>query len=260
MSTDNPAMSSLCAWTRLFHPRGPQVTLPLPTDPKACLEAVNAALDVGWLVQAPGLEEGEEKEQVAFVVHGEFERDGKETPFVLLYSGNDAMKHSFLKVYLNHEADVAAFEYASKMKLSTIETYIGQDKPERGKSRQIDRYIVAPPKPFGVVFKANPKYDTSAAAACRAKGDIYSVPKRVFVRWADVMPQTPAEADPLVTQQELEELDQVIDAYERCKQVRINMERFLGAFAGPECRVASQLRRSQWANAVADLKSKMGAA
>ncbi len=178
---------------KLYHPKGVQVTFPFPADPALCLAAVTAALDAGWLVAAPGLEAGEEKVQVGYVVQGTYESDGEETPYVLLYEDNDAMTFSFLKVYLNTDADVKAFEYASRMKLDQIPPYIGRDKPERGASKQIDKFIIKAPKPFGVVFKANPKYDEHAAAAAKAKGEVYSKPKRLFVRWADAPPAQQAE-------------------------------------------------------------------
>lgn len=200
------------ASVKLYHPRGPVVTLPLPyfdcgdvsvpkVDYAYILQRVSDALDAGWLANAPGLEAGEEKDTVAFVVHGQSEgQRGDVTSFILLYSANDAYKFSFLKVYLNKPQDIDAFEYASGMRLDTIPVYVGQDKPERGKNRQVDKFILPVPKPFGVVFKANPKWSEEAANAAKSKGEIYSVPRRVFVRWTDQKPMTtdtdaPSEAD-----------------------------------------------------------------
>ncbi len=178
------------AWCRLFHPRGPQVTLPLPPDPADALDAVSAALDAGWLVTAPGLEEGEEKEQVGWVLKSIFSNEDKETPFVLLYSANEALTWSFLKVYLNTPQDQAAFEHASKMKLSEMPEYVGQDKPQRGTNHRTDTYIVPAPRPFGVVFKKNPKHDQTEAGKMK--------PARLFVRWADTpIPQERHDAQPL---------------------------------------------------------------
>lgn len=173
--------------TRLWHPRGPQVTLPV-TDltPAGALAQVGAYLDAGWLVEAPGLEEGEEKEQVGWVLRGGFERDGEITPFVLLYSVNEALTWSFLKVYLNKPEDVAAFEHASRMKLDSIPDYVGNDKPQRGASAKTDKFIVKPPRPFGVVFRKNPKHDPSTE-----EGKMK--PARLFVRWADSSAAAPSE-------------------------------------------------------------------
>lgn len=172
--------------TRLWHPRGPQVTLPV-TDltPAGSLAQVAAYLDAGWLVEAPGLEEGEEKEQVGWVLRGGFEKDGEVTPFVLLYSTNEALTWSFLKVYLNNPEDVAAFEYAARVKLDQLPDYVGNDKPQRGASAKTDKFIVKV-RPFGVVFRKNPKHDPSTE-----EGKMK--PARLFVRWADQKPAESAE-------------------------------------------------------------------
>lgn len=189
-------LKPLCGWTRLFHPRGVQVTLPVGIgfDFGAAFAEVDAALSAGWLVREVGLEAGEEKDTVAFVLRGQSEgRDGT-TDFLLLYSDNDAYKFSFLKVYLNKEADVQAFEAASGMTLASIPVYIGQDKPERGKNKRVDEgFIIPARKAFGVIFKANPKWSKEAADAAASRKEMYTVPKRVFVRWDGTKPSEPAQ-------------------------------------------------------------------
>lgn len=177
-----------CGWIKLYTDSGVQVTLPVPPVPTeyiGMLANVKAALAAGFLVTAPGLEVGEEREDVGFLVRGIQENAGEETPFLLLYSSNEAMKFSFLKVYLNKPDDVADFEYASKMRLSEIPVYIGRDAPERGKSRQIDKFITQARQPFGVVYKQNPKWSEVDKAAAEAKKQSYTVPRRKFVRWGE---------------------------------------------------------------------------
>jgi hypothetical protein len=175
-----------CSWVKLFHPRGPDVRIALPYEAGELFNRVTALMDQGWLSTAPGLEEGEEKEQVGYVLRGGFERDGQTTPFVLLYAANDQLTWSFLKCYLNTPADVAAFEYASKMTLAALPDYVGNDKPQRGASQKTDTFIKAAPKPFGVVFKKNPKHDDTDAGKMK--------PARLFVRWTDQRPnQQPTE-------------------------------------------------------------------
>lgn len=181
-------VKSDCGWVKLYTDSGVQVTLPVPpvpTDYIGMLANVKAALAAGFLVTAPGLEVGEEREEVGFLVRGIQENAGEETPFLLLYSSNEAMKFSFLKVYLNKPDDVADFEYASKMRLSEIPVYIGRDAPERGKSRQIDKFITQVRQPFGVVYKQNPKWSEVDKAAAEAKKQSYTVPRRKFVRWTE---------------------------------------------------------------------------
>src|SRR5690242_5896245 len=50
--------------------------------------------------------------------------------------------------------------------------------------------VYAAPKPFGVVWKDNPKYDPNEQDTAKKK------PKRLFVRWADVAPQAAVQATP----------------------------------------------------------------
>jgi hypothetical protein len=188
-----------CGWMTLFTKHGIQVKLPVPDRPFDYADAlanVESALAAGFVVTAPGLEQGESREDVGYVVHGESERDGEVTPYLLLYGCGDNHKFSFLKVYLNRPEDVRAFEFASKMRLDQIPVYIGDNKPERGKNSKVDKFIVPPPRPFRVVFKPNPKYDVAEAEAAKQKGDIYKTPARVFVRWADQQPADAPQAAP----------------------------------------------------------------
>ena len=162
-----------CGWVKLFHKKGVLVTFPLRGDINTFDAQVNGLFDQGWLAVAPGLEEGEEKEEVGWVLRGAYEKDGQTTPFVLLYATNEAMTWSFLKVYLNKPADVAAFEYAAKMKLGDLPDYIGDNKPQRGAAAKTDAFIKKA-RPFGVVFKKNPKHDDTEAGKMK--------PARLFVR------------------------------------------------------------------------------
>ncbi len=237
----------MTAWVKLFHPRGPQVTLPLPPEAAAALAAVSAALDAGWLVQAPGLEEGEEKEQVGFVLKSIISNEEKETPFVLLYSCNDVLRWSFLKVYLNTEQDQAAFEFASKMKLATMPEYVGQDKPQRGVNHRTDSYIVPAPRPFGVVMKNNPKYNPNETDPKKKK------PARLFVRWADTLPTEPPSDRP-VSPAEMDELNELMRQWEEVGKKRINIANFI---AWLEADSLQNLTRAQWKKGCEDLRGKI---
>jgi hypothetical protein len=152
MNGDDKATGSV----RLFHPRGPACYLPLTAtaaDYRDMLNAVGAALDAGWLATAPGLEAGEHKEDVGFVVlRSKDNDDGTTTPIVDLYPADDQLKFSLLSVYLNRPADEAAFEHAAGVKLDALPPYVGAGKLERGASKQTDRFIVKVLRPFGVVW------------------------------------------------------------------------------------------------------------
>lgn len=188
--------SGPAAWAKLYHPSGALVTLPVPVGKAGSPEfyrvsftAVSEAIAAGFLVHAPGLEAGEQKEEIGYVLRrSKLNEDKTETPIIDLYLVNDAVKFKVLSVYLNKDEDVAAFEKASGIGLASLKEFPGTAAPERGASRQSDSYIVRVPKPFGVVLIANPKYDEkeAAAVASRGKGEIYGVPKRKFVRWEGV--------------------------------------------------------------------------
>ncbi len=170
-----------------FHRSGIRVKLPiLPGyDYAAAFACVTSAVEAGWLVTAPGLEDGEEKESIGWVLRGAFEKEGESTPYVLLYAANEALTWSILKVYLNRREDVDAFEFASGMKLDSIPDYIGDNKPQRGAAPKTDRFIVRAPKPFGVVFKKNPRHDDTEAGKMK--------PARLFVRWEHRKPDVAAQ-------------------------------------------------------------------
>ncbi len=254
--THNP----LCGWTKLFHPRGPQVTLPLPPDPAAALAAVSAALDAGWLVQAPGLEEGEEREMIGWVLKSIHSNEDRETPFVLLYSCNEALTWSILKVYLNTPQDQAAFEHASGMKLSEMPEYVGQDKPQRGSNHRTDTYIVPAPRPFGVVFKKNPKHDQTEAGKMK--------PARLFVRWADTAPakeaspdgQTAPQDDPeaKISTPQWMEIDALLKqaGCTNAKVLRLFLD-WVARNQGAPCHTLADIKTSAYQSVVNDLRGRI---
>jgi hypothetical protein len=171
------------SWAKMFHRSGLQVSVQFHCDPLVLMDTIDSMLEQGWLPNAPGVEPGEDAEEVAYVLHGEHEQKGETTPYILLYSPHDAMKWSFLKVWFNTQEQIDAFEAVSGLKLDALPLYIGQDKPERGKSKQIDKFIVKLQRPCKVILKQNPKWVQEAADAAKSKGEMYTFPKRVFVRW-----------------------------------------------------------------------------
>lgn len=183
MSEASSIQPEECGWVKLYHPRGPLVTFPLKGELASYKQQVQDLLDDGWLLTAPGLEEGEEKELVGYVLRGEIEHDGITTPTVLLYAHSEELKWPILKVYLNNRADVEAFQYASKMNLLELPLYAGNDKPQRGAKQLTDKFIVPAAKPFGVVFKKNPKHNPDEKDVTKKK------PARLFVRWQDTKPK-----------------------------------------------------------------------
>ena len=195
----NDTESARTGYTKLYHPRGPLVSLPVVGDNPASMFAyVTAMLDAGFVVAAPGLEVGEEREMVSGVLKSTFENDGEVTDTVLLYAANEAMEWSFLKLYLNSDADKQAFEAACGVKLESLLVYDGKDKPKRDGTAVAKKYIAKLARPAPVVFKQNPKWSEEESKAAVAANKPYTKPKRVFVRWADAAApsQTPAVATP----------------------------------------------------------------
>lgn len=188
-------------WMKLFHPTGALVTLPVPCDVadmdcyKMAFQAVSQAVAAGFSVSAPGLEAGEERQEIGWVVRKSKENNrGGSTHVIDLYPANEAAKFSFLTVYLNNDDEIAAFEAASRLRVESLPLYIGDNKIERGKKRDTDAFVIAAPKPFTVIYGANPKYDEKEAVAAQATGKMYPVPKRKFIRWPEV--QATATIDP----------------------------------------------------------------
>ena len=204
-------------WVRLYHASGVQVGLPVRFDRIVTKEEwttvygnVSNALEAGWLIQAPGMEEGEEKEDVGYVVRFQKEdtRTGGMTEVVDLYSPNDAMKHKLITVYLNTADDVAAFERASGMQISRLPIYLGTGHIERGKDRRLDAMVVKAPRTFQVAHVKNPRFKQEDEDAAKKSGQNYFIPRRRFSRWIESSKPAPppVQSGPPVTPQQASEL------------------------------------------------------
>lgn len=191
MPTDE---SCKCGWIKLWHPRGVIVTLPVSAekvDYAVMFANVTAAFDAGFLEAAPGLNAGEQRfEAVAVVRRSKTNRDDSESPMIDLYEHGNEYKS--LTVYLDSDEEITAFQSASGMKLQDILLLASPAAPKRG-DRQTDKFFAVPPKPFGVVFEPNPKYDQAAADKATQQSP-YRIPKRIFLRWSDQKPASPTES------------------------------------------------------------------
>ncbi len=169
-------------WVKLFHPYGPQVTLPVPMLARLSVEqavgmlaAVSAYLDAGFLVNPPGLEDGELAEEVSAVAR----RDARdETTIIDFYSANTKLLKKFLHVYLNNEQDVAAFEAATGLKVDAITGYDGALAIARDDSKA-GRYVINLPRPIKIIWKLSPKWEEWKAAG----GEGNEPHKRLLVRY-----------------------------------------------------------------------------
>lgn len=180
------------AIVKLFTRHGAQLTIALPLDTALTaahaanlLASVDALLAAGLTVEAPGTQPGEQVEEIGYVVRGaKVGDDGKETPFIDLYSPHDAVKFRIVTVYLNTPEDVAAFEQACGLKLDSLTVYDGEGHIERGKDARKDaKYVKRLSVPTKAVIVDNPAY---------REGE--KKPKRKFARWHAAAP-APAPAN-----------------------------------------------------------------
>ena len=127
-------LNPVTGWTRLYHPAGVQVTLPVPLDApispevaQMALTSISSLLGAGWLVNEPGLEDGEVKQEIGFVIR----QSGNESPLMALYARHPKLVHRFLPLYLDTPEDVAAFEKASGLHVAELKRYTAKAAPDK---------------------------------------------------------------------------------------------------------------------------------
>lgn len=185
-----------------YLPNGMRVFFEVPFTDAAtaydtALQFTNMLLSRGLLINAPGLEDGEQKEQAScFIRSLKTNDDGTETNVIHLYPMNAGAQYKFLTVYLDTADDIAAFEQAAGVTLASVPQWLA-DAPPQKDSATAKKYFVHPPKPLVAIHKANPRYEEGNKK-----------PKRLFVRW-DVtqqhmdapapMPPQPQPAPAVVT-------------------------------------------------------------
>ena len=188
--------TQVTGWTKLFHPAGAQVSLPVPLEPlsadqaRAMFNSVAALIDAGFTVTAPGLEEGELAEEVNAVSL----RNAKDnTPIVDFYSANTKLLKKFMHLYLNNEQDVADFEAATGLHLAGLTVYDGSLAIARDDNKA-GKYITPLPRPIKLVWKLSPKWEEWKATGAEGQ----EPHKRLLVRYESgkpvVKPSTGAAA------------------------------------------------------------------
>ena len=186
--SDEIGGKGVCAWTKAFHSSGLFVTLPVPVngenyDYAHAFRAVSLALEAGWLVNLPGLEAGEQREEIGYVLRRtKVNDDRSETPIIDLYPNHERATFKCFSHYLNSPDHVKAFEVASGVSLASLKNLPGAT-PERVGNWARDGFIVKAPRPFGVILEPNERYNESEAEAAKKANKVYKVAKRVFVRW-----------------------------------------------------------------------------
>jgi len=173
--------TQVTGWTKLFHPAGAQVSLPVPLEPlsgeqaRAMFNSVAALIDAGFLVSAPGLEDGELAEEVNAV---SLRNARDETPMIDFYSSNMKLLKKFMHAYLNNEQEVADFEAATGLHLADLTVYDGTLAIARDDNKA-GKYITPLPRPIKLVWKLSPKWEEWKAAG----GEGQEPHKRLLVRY-----------------------------------------------------------------------------
>lgn len=173
------------ALTHLYHPgTGAKVDIPIDLDnpitarqAEYLIDSIDNLIRAGFTVNLPGLEDGENFEQIGFVVRREKENeDGSVTPIIDLYPVQGNFR--ILGIYLNTQADIAEFETACGVKVASLPVHDGTPI-ERGKKPSHDAKVIALKSPAKLVYKQNPKWegDTDKKHS-----------KRLFVRWEGLRP------------------------------------------------------------------------
>jgi len=179
--------TQVTGWIKLYHPSGAQVTLPVPMLARVSTEqaldllgSVSEYLNAGFLVNAPGLEDGELAEEVNAVAR----REAKdETPIIDFYSSNTKLLKKFMHVYMNAEQDVTAFEDATGIQVSALPVYEGSLAIARDDNKA-RKYIVSLPRPLRLIWKLSPKWEEWKASG----GEGNEPHKRMLVRYETGVP------------------------------------------------------------------------
>lgn len=168
---------------------GVQVSLPLPCEPVnygQMLANLDAAIAAGFAASLAGLEQGENKDVLGWVVRTLHDSRSGTVSALDLYLPDD--KFSKVRLYLNNEPDVKAFEALSGLLVDKLPIYEGSNKIERFVNRMTDAKVTQVPRPMLFVWKNNPAYNPDEKDAKKKK------PARLFVRW-DAATGKPAAAN-----------------------------------------------------------------
>lgn len=182
----------ITGWTRLYHPSGAQATLPIQYESAGNMFGqIDAYLAAGFQVNAPGLEEGEQKQEVVSVSR----REGKDgVPIVAFYLAHPKTVKKFLHSYLNTPEDVQAFEAATGMKLESIPLWHG-DRDIQKDHREAGKYIIQLTHPINLIWELTEKWKNWSAEGGKATETI-EPHKRVLIRYEALTKPTAAPAPP----------------------------------------------------------------
>ncbi|MEI7846354.1 MAG: hypothetical protein WCK35_11175 [Chloroflexota bacterium] len=186
------------ALTHLYHPTGTKVDVPLSlfdeltvAQATTLIRSVDALLMAGFTVNLPGLNDGEQYEQIGFAVRRSKENDDHTTtPVMDVYPVTGTYR--ILGLYLNTATEINAFEQATGLRIASMPEFDGSPI-ERGAKAATDKYVVALASPAKLVWKLNPKWE--------GENDKKHA-KRMFVRWDGLRPVTTGSPETTMTVEE----------------------------------------------------------
>lgn len=142
----------------------------------------------GFTTEAPGLEAGEQKEPIGWVLRRSKE-DG--TPVIDLYLDNERWVNRLVMCYLDSAEDIKAFEDATGLSLNSLPLYEG-DRLARENKDKDKRYIIPVKHAANAIIKNNPLYNPEETDVKKKK------PARLFIRWETAATKPQPEAAPAV--------------------------------------------------------------
>lgn len=187
-------------WVKLYTEHGALVTLAIPLDGSVTtIETAAAArlsvenfLAAGWLVEAPGLEEGEQKQEVVSVSR----RKAKDCfGIVAFYLAHPKTVKKFMHVYLNTQEDVHAFESATGLRLDALPIWPAKSDIQKDDD-EAAKYIIPLPRPIDLIWELNPKWHQWNTEGGK-EADAQEPRKRLLVRYGVPAPvNAPTYAEP----------------------------------------------------------------
>lgn len=117
--------------------------------------------ELGYLVNAPGQDAGQEPETVTHVIRAtQYNKsDGTTTPIIGLFFANPKLLFA-RKAYLDRAEDIATFERLSGLKVDKLPEFPSATLPKRDE-KSAARFIIAAKTPFQVVMEQDTYTDES---------------------------------------------------------------------------------------------------
>lgn len=186
-------------WVKMYHSSGAQVTIPISLSTAIdsntayrITSSLESLLAAGLTVNMPGLENGENIEEIGWALRKKQKNDRGESIRMELYPASPRLVKKCLIIYLDTPEQLKDFETATGLQVRSMPIYVGKDSPERGQDEATDQFIIKTPKVARAVWAENPAFDPTETDINKKKQ------KRLLVRWDGITPAK-ATARPAMT-------------------------------------------------------------